>query len=112
MASRVHEITTTPVVNVVQGNMPAWERYLTWMRKAGRAAFDARRPPREHAQWVLGRQDFCWTGNVRHWIWVREFTAKLADGREEPWRWRLFWNQSSAAGSRPSKRDRIRYDTR
>jgi hypothetical protein len=86
--SRVYEFTTTHISNVIQ--LDAWERWSTWMRQAGRAGFDLHSPPQEYAQRVLGRQDFCWNGSVRHWIWVREFQADLGDGRVEPWRWRLF----------------------
>jgi len=86
---RIHAIRSTPIINVIQGDMPLWEQYGTWLRQAGWDAHAARLPTREHAQRVLGRQDFCWMGNVRHWIWVDEFEVAFG-GRVETWRWRLF----------------------
>lgn len=43
---------------------------------------------REDGQSHPRPQDYCWTGNVRHWVWERFFEVDLG-GRIETWWWRL-----------------------
>ncbi len=87
--SQIHTMQSTPVTNLIQGDQDACNRYSTWMRTEGQAQFDLNLSPMQMAQKMLGRQDFCWVGSVRHWIWVREFTFQNGE-HTETWRWRLF----------------------
>lgn len=86
MKGRVYQMTTTPVVNLIQTDRTLMDRYSDWLlhaRGEGETSVQT-------AKRVLGRQDFCWTGSYRFWVWDREFTVDLGDGRQETWHWRLF----------------------
>jgi len=87
---RVDAMRSTPVSNVIFHDQSARDRHLTWIMASGQAANTLHLSGREYVQRVLGRQDFCWTGNVRHWIWVRSFQVDFGGGRVETWHWRLF----------------------
>lgn len=82
---RVYDIDTVPVVLAIQHDKEACDRYYAWLLKASTG-----RSPPIVAKGVLGPQDFCWTGHVRHWIWVREFQADIGEGKTETLQWRLF----------------------
>lgn len=86
LTSKVYAMDTTPIINLLQGDKAAWELYLLgWMTEEGISAFRNSASPMQHAKAVLGRQDYCWTGSNRNWIWERPF---VVDG--EVWHWRLF----------------------
>jgi len=85
MPERVETMQSTPVINVIQTDRGACDRYSEWMRGAKPLGVH----PVKGAILALGQQDYCWTGNVRHWIWERSFEVDLGD-RTETWRWRLF----------------------
>jgi len=87
--TRIDEMESTPVINLIQKDRDLCDLYSAWMRQAGRTHFERGQTPVGHAQQVLGRQDFCWTGSCRNWIWVRPFQANLGD-RTVLWHWRLF----------------------
>jgi len=60
------------------------------LRVAGRKSFAENSHPVATAKRVLGRQDYCWTGSYRYWVWEREIEVKLLGDRSIPWKWRLF----------------------
>lgn len=83
--SRIDAMQTTPVGNLTHDDKAAWERYAAWMVHAYRH----RTSGVVAAKRVLGRQDFCWTGNYRCYIWERPFEVGSGE-QAETWHWRLF----------------------
>ena len=88
--SRIDEFDSQPVTNVVQHDRAAHERWMDWMMGNLTDRNERGESSLQTAKRVLGKQDFCWTGGNRHWIWVRPFDVDLGEGRTETWRWRLF----------------------
>jgi|APSaa5957512622_1039677.scaffolds.fasta_scaffold05605_3 hypothetical protein len=90
--SRADTMQTQPVVNYIQGHAlrDVQQRYSGWMHACGFRGHRLGEGSVKTAKRVLGKQDFCWTGYTRSWVWERPFTVTLEDGRVETWHWRLF----------------------
>ena len=74
--------TSTPMANIMQ-----YDNDHGYLRKFHMALFKKRcfdeRGAVQYMKDLLGKQDYCWTGSRRYWIW---------EGRTEGIRWRVFAN--------------------
>jgi len=87
--SRIDTRQTQPIVNYIDIGSTTWQRYSDWLHAAGYKGSRLGERPVQTAKRVMGKQDFCWTGSVRNWIWEREFPVNFG-GQVETWKWRLF----------------------
>jgi hypothetical protein len=88
--SRIESMTTQHVSNYLQRVPGLSEQYSLWMMTHGRAAFEAGITTTAYTKALLGKQDYCWTGSVRNWIWERPVEVTLEDGRTITRKWRLY----------------------
>lgn len=85
--SRIDNFTSQPYMNYTQYELAEMHEYSMWLNDATNIL---KEPTRETAKRVLGRQDYCWQGSYRNWIWERPVDVNLSDGRVITRHWRLF----------------------
>lgn len=61
--------------------------YSAWMHGASRILKES---TVNTAKRVLGRQNYCFLGSYRNWIWEKDFQFVDDQGNIRPCRWRLF----------------------
>tara|TARA_Y100000034_G_scaffold106831_1_gene135829 strand:- start:82 stop:510 length:429 start_codon:yes stop_codon:yes gene_type:complete len=84
--SKIEAFSTTPLTNYARYHFALTDDYSAWMW----AASSTEESAVATAKRVLGRQDYCWVGSARNWIWERPAEITLADGTVVTRHWRLF----------------------
>ena len=84
--SKVDAFDSTPLFGSLR-SQDARRKYWGWFwvppeRAHERSLVRAKR--------VLGKQDYCWTGTSRNYIWEGPFEVTLNDGERVTRHWRLF----------------------
>lgn len=72
----IFKFNTYPFCNLTEG--ATWDRLSNWAKSD-------LRPAVVRAKEALGKQDYCWVGEFRYYIWERPF-----DFKGQTLRWRLF----------------------
>lgn len=87
--SRIEAMHTQPITNYLRSNPVLWKKYVDWMCVAYGGEHGGGRGV-DHAKRVLRRQDYCWTGSHRYYIWEWAFEVPVEGEFSVTWHWRLF----------------------
>ena len=69
MKNTIKTFITTPIINIIQSDKQKHHLYLYQLSKIFDIMYSNKESSVQFHKRKLGKQNYCWVGNNRHWVW-------------------------------------------